>query len=84
MSDPSYTGSYTGSTYEGSKVWGEAEGKGTYTFADGLRFEGDFVDGEFHGKGKLIFPNGAVINGEWEHGREVKSDLTFEDGLEFA
>lgn len=60
------------------------EGKGEYTFEDGVVYKGEFHDGMFHGKGSLHYPNGGVYTSTWHEGKEVQGEYTFHDGLEFG
>ena len=52
-------------------------------FALGTKYVGEFLDGKFHGEGTLHMTTGASMKGTWAHGKMVKSELTFEDGLKF-
>jgi hypothetical protein len=44
---------------------------------------GSFVNGEFHGEGTLRVKGGRFV-GTWEHGRLVKGNFVFEDGLAYV
>eukprot|EP00128_Syssomonas_multiformis_P014167 Colp12_sorted_trinity150504_noHs@14753 len=74
---------YTGSTYQGERVHGRMEGKGTYNFSSGVRYEGDMKDGEFHGHGTLFFENGGRFEADWSHGLASNGVYTYKDGLVF-
>ncbi|CAM9910369.1 unnamed protein product [Ectocarpus sp. 4 AP-2014] len=62
-----------GSTYEGTFVDGELEGKGSKLWADGRRYEGEFNRGEASGEGHFTSPAGESYVGTWalnkRHGR---------------
>ena len=47
------------SSYVGPIENGWEEGKGRFTFPNGVVYEGQFNKGEFHGEGTLIYPNGV-------------------------
>ena len=47
------------SGYEGPTTNGWEQGKGKFTFPNGVIYEGQFDKGEFHGDGTLIYPNGV-------------------------
>ena len=47
---------YVGPTEEG---W--EEGRGKFTYPNGVTYDGQFKKGEFHGEGTLIQPNGVSI-----------------------
>ena len=50
--------------YEGSYVKGYMQGKGIYTFAEGMRYEGDFVNNMRSGKAVITWPNGSRYEGD--------------------
>lgn len=47
------------SSYQGPYHNGWEQGKGKFTFPNGVIYEGEFDKGEFHGEGTLIYPNGV-------------------------
>ncbi len=49
------------SGYDGPRENGWEQGKGKFTFPNGVIYEGQFDKGEFHGDGTLIYPNGVSI-----------------------
>ncbi|XP_066922538.1 MORN repeat-containing protein 5-like [Clytia hemisphaerica] len=76
---------YTGSGYSGDEKNGRMQGRGAYQFPEsvGTKYVGEMNDGKFHGEGTLYFPNGAKYKGEWEHGKCIKGQYVFADGLKF-
>ena len=47
------------SAYDGPKQEGWEEGRGKFTYPNGVTYDGNFKKGEFHGEGTLIYPNGV-------------------------
>ena len=47
------------SKYEGDFSHKWYNGKGKYSYDNGVVYEGDFFKGEFHGEGVLFYPNGV-------------------------
>ena len=73
-----------GDTYEGEFVYGEKEGKGTYTWPDGAKYEGDWKDDKREGKGTYTWPDGAKYEGDYKIGiREGRGILTYPDGRKY-
>ncbi|CAM9554663.1 unnamed protein product, partial [Hapterophycus canaliculatus] len=58
-----------GSTFEGSFVDGEINGKGSKQWADGRRYEGSFQRGEASGEGHFTSPSGESYTGTWAQNR---------------
>jgi len=65
-----------GSTYVGEYRFGDIDGQGTATNADGDKFVGQFRAWKFHGRGKLTRANGTVEEGIWENGILVSAKQT--------
>lgn len=61
------------SSYVGPIENGWEEGKGRFTFPNGVVYEGQFNKGEFHGEGTLIYPNGVSIIIEYIDGLQRKN-----------
>ena len=40
-------------------------GRGTYTWANGMRYEGDYVEDVKEGNGVFDWPDGRRYEGEW-------------------
>ncbi len=54
-------------TYEGEKnAEGLAHGRGSLTFANGMKYSGDWKDGKKHGQGTETYPSGSSFSGEWK------------------
>lgn len=53
------------SSYQGPYHNGWEQGKGKFTFPNGVTYEGEFNKGEFHGEGTLIYPNGVSSFLSW-------------------
>ena len=51
---------------QGSFVYGEREGFGTYVSLSGLEYEGEWKYNKPNGKGKETSPNGDMYEGEWK------------------
>ena len=49
------------SAYKGDAANGWEQGKGEFTFPNGVKYVGNFDKGEFHGEGTLMYPNGVSI-----------------------
>ena len=65
------------SSYAGPIENGWEEGKGRFTFPNGVVYDGQFNKGEFHGEGTLIYPNGVStksLRGE-SNGRTVLTKI---------
>mgnify|MGYP006091022001 CR=1 FL=1 len=50
------------SAYVGPTQEGWEEGRGKFTYPNGVTYDGQFKKGEFHGEGTLIQPNGVSTN----------------------
>ncbi|CAN0145422.1 unnamed protein product [Scytosiphon promiscuus] len=57
------------STFEGSFVDGEIEGRGVKRWEDGRRYEGSFQRGEASGEGHFTSPSGESYVGTWAQNR---------------
>jgi hypothetical protein len=51
--------------YDGNMLNGKANGKGTYTCANGNRYEGDWVSDKRQGKGIYTYANGDRYEGDF-------------------
>jgi hypothetical protein len=49
--------------YVGEMRDGMRHGRGTMTWADGIRYEGDFLTDNFHGRGTMVWPSGGRYEG---------------------
>ena len=47
------------SAYQGPTQEGWEEGRGKFTYPNGVQYDGNFKKGEFHGEGTLIQTNGV-------------------------
>ena len=80
------------SAYDGESNNGWEQGKGTFTFPNGVKYVGEFDKGEFHGNGVLMYPNGVsdlllTMQGKyvakWERGKMIGGEYFFYDDLKF-
>jgi hypothetical protein len=60
--------------YEGQFVKGLPNGKGKYTWADGIYYEGQWKFGIREGKGKMVYPD-SVVTGYWKEDKYVGKKL---------
>jgi len=51
--------------YEGQFDKGMPDGKGTYTWSDGIYYEGQWRDGKREGEGIMVYSD-SVVNGIWK------------------
>lgn len=53
-----------GDVFEGCMEHGMRQGKGTYTWPNGMTYEGEYRDGIKDGNGVLMLPSGERYNGQ--------------------
>lgn len=74
----------TGSTYDGGWNQFGMNGRGRYTFPNGVVYDGYISQGNFNGIGRLTYPNGNTIRGVWKKGVGTGFEFCFADGLVFS
>lgn len=77
----SYTSTYYNYSYDGEFVMGKRQGKGTITYANGIKYSGDWVENNMEGIGQYTlnqnyYYQGSMLNNQF-HGKGV---LTTPDG----
>ena len=71
------------SAYIGETDNGWEQGKGEFTFPNGVKYVGEFDKGEFHGEGTLMYPNGGKYVAKWDKGKLIVGEYFFYDDLQF-
>lgn len=72
---------WSSTNYEGGTKNEWSEGKGKFSFPNGVQYVGDFHNGEFHGDGALVYPNGGKYVAKWNRGYAVEGHYVFNDEL---
>eukprot|EP01006_Ploeotia_vitrea_P057196 TRINITY_DN68159_c8_g1_i1.p1 TRINITY_DN68159_c8_g1~~TRINITY_DN68159_c8_g1_i1.p1 ORF type:complete len:506 (-),score=60.99 TRINITY_DN68159_c8_g1_i1:872-2389(-) len=62
-----YTFANTKNRYEGEYKFHRKEGRGVFTYSDGMVYSGEYKAGQKCGKGKTVFPNGNMYEGEYRN-----------------
>ncbi len=74
-----------GDHYDGEhNYFGQRNGRGTLTEANGDRYEGKWQNGQRHGHGTFFFANGRRYEGDWQRGKKQgQGTFTWPDGKRY-
>jgi len=70
--------------YKGEVENGVPNGKGTFTYPDGMKYVGGWKNGNMNGQGTFTNPDGEMYFGEWKNGKpNGKGTTTYPDGRKY-
>ena len=71
--------------YEGEIRYGQINGKGTYTFNNGINYVGEWKHDKMNGQGTITYPDGKKYVGEFKDGNITgQGTITYPDGRKYV